>query len=134
MPTAEQNKGRAFEREMAKLLGGKRDPTSGAISGHDIVLEPHGIFADWAWELKRRAALPNLVHNALLQSASHISIGDRRRPAMAMRGDGGRAVVAFWAEDFVTWSEALSEMGQGAYVRQYARQLEKIASEMRRLF
>jgi hypothetical protein len=134
MPTAEQAKGREFEREMAKLLGGKRDPTSGAISGHDLVLEPQGIFADFAWELKRRHAIPNLVSTALAQSQVGIRIGNSRRPAMAMRGDGGRAVVAMYATDFVTWATALSEMGQGSHVRAYARELERIAAEMRRLF
>lgn len=134
MPTREQAKGRVFEREMALMLGGKRDPMSGRESGHDIVVEPAGIFADWAWEMKRRAAIPNLVTMALAQSEAHIGIGDRRRPAMAMRGDGGRAVVAMYADDFVTWATALAEMGQGSHVRGYARELDRIAAELRRLF
>lgn len=126
-------KGRAFERELASALGGKRTPRSGASGGGDITLPTGSIWQDWSWEAKRRAVAPAILTGAFRQAESDLRIGDRRRPAVAFREDHGRAIVAFYLDDLVPWAESLAEVGNAGRVRRIAEQIEEAARELRKL-
>jgi hypothetical protein len=91
------------------------------------------VWADWSWEAKRRARLPTLIRAAFLQAETDIAIGDRRRPAVAMREDGGRTIVAFYLDDLRPWVESLAEVGNAGRVRRIAEQIELAARELRRV-
>jgi hypothetical protein len=123
-------KGRAFEREVALLFGGKRTPLSGAAGGNDITFEPDGIWADWGMEAKRRARLPVLVTAALDQAEAALPLGTRKRPAVVMREDSGRMVFVAYASDVKTWCEALAEIGESHRLRPLARELRAIAAQL----
>ena len=125
-------KGRGFERELALELGGKRTPLSGRRGGGDITLPSDSVWQAWSWEAKRRAELPRFLTAVLDQAESDIAIGDPRRPAAAFRADHGRTIVAFYLSDLRPWVEALAELGGGAKVRSLARDLERLAGELKR--
>jgi hypothetical protein len=129
--SASAAKGRAFEREFAATIGARRTPGSGRSGGGDVTPRAGDVWADWSWELKRRARLPALVTEALEQAAADVVIGDRRRPAMAMRADHGQTIVAFYWEDLRTWAEALAEVGRSGEVRRLAAQIESAARQIR---
>jgi hypothetical protein len=131
--TASSAKGRAFEREFAAELGGKRTPGSGRSGGGDVSLPAGSLWGDWSWELKRRARLPAIVSEALEQASGDIAVGDRRRPAVAVREDHGRTIVAFYWDDLRAWVEALAEVGRAGEVRRLAAQIESAAREIRRV-
>lgn len=126
-----KRKGSAFEREVSRSLGGKRTPLSGADGGGDVSLPTGSIWADWSWELKRRAKLPVFVVEALRQAATDIRIGDRRKPAVVMREDHAPAIFVCYLDDLVPWVEAIAEVGRAGRVRDLGRQLEAIAHELR---
>ncbi len=125
-------KGRAFEREVASMFGGKRTPLSGAVGGNDITFD-NVIWNDWGFEAKRRARLPALVTQALKQADMALGIGSIKRPCVVMREDTGDAIFIAWADDVRTWCEALAESGQGPKLRALAKELEVIAAELRKL-
>lgn len=125
-------KGSAFERELARELGGKRTPLSGAGGGGDVTLPVDSVWSQWSWEAKRRAELPVFLTKPLQQAASDLAIGDPRRPAVAFREDNGRTIVAFYLDDLRPWVEAIAELGAGAKIRTLARDLERLALEIRR--
>ena len=124
-------KGSRFEREVARSLGAKRTPLSGATGGGDITMPTGSIWADWSMELKRRARLPAFVTAALRQAATDNRIGDRRKPAVVMREDHGPAIFVCYLEDLRPWVEALAEVGRAGRVHDLGRQLEAIAHELR---
>jgi len=130
--TRSRPKGSAYEREVALAIGGRRTPLSGAVGGGDISLPEGSIFADWSWEAKRRSRLPALVMDALAQAESDIAIGDPRRPAVVMREDRGRSIFVCHLDDFVTWAEALAEIGNGAKVRELVRQMRRDLEQLER--
>lgn len=131
-PINSKRKGSAFERELALELGGKRTPLSGSAGGGDITLPAESVWIAWAWEAKRRAELPRFLTGVLEQAASDIAIGDPRKPAAAFRADHGRTIVAFYLDDLRPWVEAIAELGAGARIRTIARDLDRIAAELRR--
>jgi hypothetical protein len=124
-------KGSRFEREIARTLRAKRTPLSGASGGGDVSFPTDSIWADWSMELKRRAKLPAFVTAALRQAAGDIRIGDRRKPAVVMREDGGPAIFVCYLDDLRPWVEALAEVGRAGRVHDLGRQLEAIAHELR---
>jgi hypothetical protein len=125
-------KGGRFEREFAHTIGGaKRTPLSGASGGGDISFEAGALWGDWSWELKRRQKLPVSITDAMYQAAGDIALGDRRRPAAAMREDGGKTIVLFYWHDLQPWVEAIAEVGRAGRVRDLGKQLEAIAHELR---
>lgn len=123
-------KGSGFERELALALGGKRTPLSGGSGGGDVTLPSDSVWRAWSWEAKRRAKLPVLITAAMQQAESDIAVGDPRRPAVAMREDNGRTIVAFYLEDLTAWVDALSELGNGPRVRRIAQQIEQAARDL----
>jgi hypothetical protein len=124
-------KGSSFEREIALELGGKRTPLSGASGGGDITLPPDSPWHAFSWEAKRRERLPVLLTGALAQAELDIAIGDPRRPAAAFREDHGRTIVAFYLDDIRRMVEALTDVGGGSRIRELARELERVAQELR---
>lgn len=130
--SASKAKGTRYERELALELGGKRTPLSGAGGGGDITLPSDSIWRAFSWEAKRRAALPVFLTKPLEQAASDVAIGDPRKPAVAFRGDHGRTIVAFYLDDLKPLVEALTEVGGGARIRVVARDLERLAEELRK--
>lgn len=125
-------KGTRYERELALELGGKRTPLSGASGGGDITLPADSLWRAFSWEAKRRAALPIFLTKPLEQAAADIAIGDPRKPAVAFRADHSRTIVAFYLDDLRPLVEALTEVGGGARIRVVARDLERLAEELRR--
>lgn len=128
-------KGRAGEREAARILGGKRAPLSGAIDGTGDVL-PGSLFADsFIVEVKRRARLPHLLTAALAQAEAGKgkTVGDNRRPLVMYREDHGRWMISLWADDFVEFCTGLAEIGSGYKARTLARQLRVLAREIEEL-
>lgn len=128
-------KGSEFEREIATLTGGKRTPGSGAMGGGDITHDADNIWSAFSHECKRRKALPRLLLDALAQADyDSRSIGDNRPSIVWAREDGSREAYAFLrARDLVTFAEALADVGHGSKLREYARQLQTIAAEIRRM-
>ena len=131
MSVKSRPKGAAFEREFARAVGGKRTPLSGGAGGNDITFAPGSLWDAWGWEAKRRASLPVFVVKALVQAEAALPIGSRRRPAMAMREDNGRTIVAFYWDDLRPWVQAQAETGRGSRIRELARELERIAQALK---
>lgn len=119
-PSSAKAKGSKLEREAASLIGGKRMPLSGAVGGGDIALPTSSIFNDWMWEAKARARLPAYFTQAMMQCALACR-GSNKRPAIVLKEDRGRIMFACYLEDFVGWSEALAEVGQGQLIRSLVR-------------
>lgn len=111
------------------MFGGKRTPLSGGIGGGDLSMPSGSIWADWSWEAKRRAKLPALMVRWLSQAETDIAIGDPRRPALVMREDNGKAIVAMYAADLIAWAEALAEIGNASKVRGLLRQAKRVIEE-----
>lgn len=125
-------KGSRFERELALALGGKRTPLSGGAGGGDVTLPTDSKWRAWSWEAKRRAKLPVLISGAFDQAEADLAVGDYRRPAVALREDHGRTVVAFYLEDLIAWVDALEEVGNAPKLRRLAQQAEAALTEIRR--
>jgi hypothetical protein len=124
------NPGSGFERRFGKTAGGKRTPRSGAAGGGDVSFPVGALWADWSWELKERASLPKSLTTWLGQAQSDIRIGDRRRPALALRETGGQTIVVFQWDDLRVWTEALVEIGNSAKLRTLVRQLQRQVQEI----
>jgi hypothetical protein len=117
---------------MARAFGGKRTPLSGAAGGNDLIFDG-GIWNDWGFEAKRRARLPALVTNALLQAATALPLGSPKRPAVLMREDRGKAIFIAYADDVRQWCEALAEVGESHRLKPLARDLRAIASQLEQM-
>lgn len=124
-------KGGRVEREIASLLGGKRTPLSGGAGGNDITFPAGSIWDVWGVEVKARANLPALLSAAMRQAEVALPLGSPRNPAVVLRADGERPLFVARLEDVKTWAEALAETGRGSKVRELARQLQAIATELR---
>ena len=123
-------KGRQGEHELAAIFGGKRTPGSGNAGGNDITALPEPYNA-LAMEAKRRAKLPAIA-TAPLAQAAYAARGSNLAPLVGYREDGGRWVVAMYAEDFKTFVDAVYETGRGSKLRALAKQLDAISAELRR--
>jgi hypothetical protein len=130
-PSSAKAKGTRLEHHVASVTGGKRTPLSGSAGGGDITHPTGTIWHDWSWECKQRKTLPALITGAMAQAQFDIPLGDRRKPAVVIREDRGRALFVAYLDDVVPWAEALAETGQGVKVRQLAKQLLGIAEELR---
>jgi hypothetical protein len=120
------------EREIASLLGGRRTPLSGGAGGNDLMFEPGNIFGDtFGIEVKARANLPVLLAAAMRQAEVALPLGSPRKPAVVLRADGTPPLFVARLEDVKVWVEALAETGRGSKVRELARQLQAIATELR---
>lgn len=119
-PASAKAKGSRFEREIAALFGGKRNVLSGAAGGGDITaMSPP--YDGLMFECKARAKLPAIATAPLAQAAAaarHLP----QYPAVAYKEDGGRAVIAMYAEDFRGFVDAVAEIGNGNRVRTLMRQ------------
>jgi hypothetical protein len=125
------NKGRRAEREVAAIVGGKRTPLSGGAGGNDITTRDDSLFNVWGIEVKARANLPALLSAAMRQAEVALPLGSPRRPAVVLKADGERPLFVARLEDVKVWIEALAETGRGSKVRELARQLQAIATELR---
>lgn len=109
MGKAERDKGAAFEREIARLLGGKRSPFSGAIGGGDIwggKLAQHFVL-----ELKKGKQVPVFFRNALQQAQKDVPYGSGKKPMViaSNHGDGtDDAYVVLKLHDFLDFVESYS--------------------------
>ena len=124
-------KGGRVERQVAAIVGGKRTPLSGGAGGNDITTHDDSLFNVWGIEVKARANLPALIVNAMHQAEVALPIGSPRKPAVVLKGDNAPALFVARLEDVKVWVEALADTGQGSKVRELARQLQSIATELR---
>jgi hypothetical protein len=127
-----KGKGRKGEHEVARLLGGKRAPLSGAVGGMgDVVIPLSGIFGDWIVEVKRRKKLGGVsLQAALYQAEAGRSVGDRRKPMVVAREDHGEWYVFCRADDLVGWASALAEVGNGQQIKTLLRQASSIMRDV----
>lgn len=131
---ANRAKGARREREVAIAMGGKRTPMSGGsvLGGGDIVFPNTDPFADFVWEVKSRAKVPEIVGIALKQA--QLEAGKSfKKPAGVIIADNSPAIVTFYLEDFVQWARALAEMGSGSRVKSLLRDARKILDEIERM-
>jgi hypothetical protein len=112
-------------------VGGKRTPLSGGAGGNDITTRDDSLFNVWGIEVKARANLPALLSAAMRQAEVALPLGSPRRPAVVLKADGERPLFVARLEDVKVWIEALAETGRGSKVRELARQLQAIATELR---
>lgn len=84
---------KAFERDVAKKLGGERIGPSGTDTNdvaHDV----------WAVECKYRKTIPKLLKDGLHQADK----GDHKTPILFIKEKGSpKNVVVMWANDFFDW-------------------------------
>lgn len=128
MPLNSRNKGRRGEYEVSRLIGGKRQPLSGAIEGTNDVIPPE-ILDSWAIEVKRRKVLPNLLTEALAQAA-FATKGSMKKPMVFYREDNGRWMVAAYGEDFMQFISALAEVGNGHAAKAQVRSIRKALQDL----
>jgi hypothetical protein len=128
---AHSRKGSKLERDAAKVLGGKRMVLSGAVGGGDIALPSGSMWADWSFEAKSRARLPAYFSLAMRQAEAEC-LGTRRRPAVILKEDRGRIMFACYLDDIVQWTQALSEVGQGAQMKSTIRQIRHQLDDLER--
>ncbi len=131
-PSSAKAKGSRLERESAAMIGGKRSPLSGAVGGGDIWLPSDSIFADWSWEAKARAKLPAYFTAAMSQAEIECR-GTNKRPAIIMKEDRGVIMFASRLDDFVQWSKALSEVGQGSSIRATINQAQRLLDQAKEM-
>lgn len=131
--------GADVERRVAALMGGKRSVMSGGshLGGGDLTFMPDNIFADFSWEVKRRAKTPQIIREALAQAQVEIqATGARKMPAAIIVSAGigpanvDKAVVAMQLGDFVNWTQALAEVGQSADLKARVRAIIRDLKEM----
>ena len=127
-PASAKAKGSRCEREFALLFGAKRNPGSGAWGGNDITQLP-APYDGLAVEVKCRAKLPAIA-TAPLAQAAYAARGSGRLPAVGYREDHGRWIVAMYAEDFRSFTDAVYQVGQGAKVRSIAQDLRRLADAL----
>jgi hypothetical protein len=53
----------------------------------------------------------------------------QQAPAIILKEDRGKILVAFLLEDFVQWSQALAEVGQRQAIRSTIRQAKRLLEE-----
>lgn len=128
---ANRRRGAEIEREVAHLMGGKRNVMSGGsvLGGGDLVFPADSVFHDWLWEVKARKLVPEIIKLALEQARLE-STGTLKKPAAVIRAENSKPVVVFYLEDFVPWIEALTEMGQGARIKTLVRDMRRIMDEL----
>lgn len=127
-----RTKGARVERQIAAMLGGKRTPLSGGAGGNDLTFQPGNLIGDtFGIEVKARANLPVLISAAMRQAEVALPLGSPRRPAVVLKADGEPPLFVARLEDVKVWCEALAETGRGSKVRELARQLQSIATELR---
>lgn len=133
MSVSSKRKGSNYEREVARTIGAKRTPLSGADGGNDLTFEQDHIWADWGVELKRRKMLPASILSWLAQAEYALPIGSQKQPAVVMRQDHGRSIFVAYLDDVIAWSSALAETGQGQKARAIARQLRVAADALEKI-
>ncbi len=123
-------KGRRGELEVARIVGGKRTPLSGADGGNDISFVAPAVMDAWGIEVKRRKRLWTELLSWLAQAEYALPIGSMRKPAVAAREDRGRWLFVAYLEDVVTWAEALADDGKATRRKAIAHQLRALAAEV----
>lgn len=128
---ANRRKGRRVEQDLARRMGGKRMVMSGGsnLGGGDLIFPADNIFSDWLWEVKARKVIPEIIHKALKQAEVEAS-GSRKKPAAIIVGDNKDPVVCFYLEDFIQWTQALAEVGNGSHLKALARDARRIIEEI----
>lgn len=121
-----RNKGRRGELAVAKALGGKRTPLSGASGGGDVTVD------GWSVEVKCRATLPALIRDALSQAEADIGIGDARRPLVVLKADRQEALYVLREADFLRLQNK-GNTDNGWRIRQLARQVRTLAHQISEL-
>lgn len=123
MSLAGKNKGRRGEHEVARLTGGKRQAGSGRFEGTSDVVSP-AVLDSFAIEVKRRKVLPNILTEALAQ-AQYATRGSGKFPMVFYREDNGQWMVACYGEDFMTFVNALAEVGNGDRIKGIVRSIKR---------
>lgn len=130
--SASKRKGTRAEREFAELMGGKRVPGSGALPGLPADVRLDSPFDSMLWEVKARAALPRIIHEALVQAAAAKSHhGSLQFPAAAIRGDRQPFVVVMYAKDFRDWGRALADVGHSQRIKENLRAIERAVGDIK---
>ena len=129
--SSSKDKGSRLERDAARVLGGKRMVLSGAVGGGDIALPSGSIFNDWSWEAKSRARLPAYFTLAMKQAEFECR-GTPKKPAIILKEDRGTIMFCAYLDDFVQWSQALAEVGQGAQMKSVIRQIRHQLDDLER--
>lgn len=131
MSVSAKAKGSAYERQLARQLGVKRTPLSGADGGNDLMIPDGHLLDPWGIEAKRRKKLPASIVSWLAQAEYALPVGSMRKPAVIMREDRGRSIFVAYLDDVMAWATALADTGSGKRHRDLARQLERIAAELK---
>lgn len=114
-----------FEREIATLFGGKRQPMSGAQGGGDIKSSSlDAPFDGLVFECKLRARLPAIATEPIAQAKVEASRSGRY-PIVAYKESSGSAIVVMYARDFHDYVAAVHEVGNAAVLKTRIRELKR---------
>jgi hypothetical protein len=119
-PRSAKAKGSRLERDVAKALGGKRTPLSGAVGGGDVIAEGFSI------ECKARAEIPALLRNAFQQADKDIVTGDTRRSLVVIKADRAEPIYCVRESTFLELLNA--KAGENMFgIRELFRAIQKLA-------
>lgn len=129
-PQSARAKGRKLERDAAAVFGGKRTPLSGAAGGNDVTLPTASIFGELAIETKARKRMSWTVIDQAFDQARAASKGGNKIPAVVTKEDGGKPMIHLDLAEFVQWSTALAEMGNGYAAKRVLAQIRRGVDEL----
>lgn len=117
------------------MMNGRRTPLSGAIGdalAADVTFDSDSIYAPLHIEVKARAMIPAYVTAAYLQAKAVCP--NLKTPAVVIKQDRGNPYIFMQLDEFVQFTSALAEMGQGqrakSIVRQIRRELDVLESAL----
>ena len=108
-----QDKGKRFEREIAKTLNKKfgsnvrRTPNSGGLSIKGDIMDTQGILSEWSFECKNQEKLN--IWKAFDQAAND-SAGTRRTPIVVFTKNHDRTLACLEFEDWMNLVKELEEL------------------------
>lgn len=132
-PAGSRQKGARLERDVAAVMGGKRTPMSGAIGGAmaaDVSFDSDSIYSPLHVECKSRAAIPGYVTAAYAQA--RVAAPALKTPAVVIKQDRGEPFIFMALDEFVTFTQALAETGQGSRIKSLARDARRLIEEIER--
>ena len=125
---ANKQAGSRFERRVAKLSGGKRRPLSVDDTPIGGILEPN-----FRIESKWGVSVPKFFWDAYRQAEGNGAIGDNRPSAVIVGKAYENPLFIAKLTDVLSVMGALAETGRGPKLREFARQLDSISAELRRI-
>lgn len=93
----------------------------GALAA-DVSFDHDSIYAPLHVEAKARAAIPSYVKVAYDQAKAACST--LKTPAVVIRQDRGKPFIFMDLQEFVTFTQALAEVGQGSAIKSLVRDIE----------